>query len=150
MNKILLDTCALIWLILGEDTKLGEDARSIIEDDAVEKLVSPVSFLEIATKSCLPKYKEKGEELLTREEFKASIMEIVEFYDLQLLDLKLDHAEYLYDLVYEKDHKDPFDRIIVAKALTEGAALVSSDGKLYYYGFSEQYKNVWTQPVFGE
>jgi PIN domain nuclease of toxin-antitoxin system len=140
MNSVLLDTCALIWLLHDDDT-LGDEARSIIEDTGVRKLLSPVSYWEVATKSTLPKY--KGCEVLCQELYKNAINDVLEEFHIQILHFTLDHTEYLYKIDYFADHKDPFDRILVAKALIEESSLISSDGKLYYYGFQEKYKNVW-------
>lgn len=149
MAKILIDTCALIWLLLEEVSKLGNEALSIIEDESIEKLVSPISFLEIATKSNTPKFILKGEDILTKDRFRPVILDTMELFNLRSIGLELDHTLHLYSLAYFSDHKDPSDRIIVAQAIIENAAIVSSDGKLYYYGFSEQYRNVWTQPAYG-
>lgn len=141
MNSVLLDTCALIWLLQDNDS-LGDDAHSIIEDSGVRKLLSPVSYWEIATKSTLPKH--RGCEILAREDYKDAINLIIEEYSIEVLQFTLEYTEHLYAIDYFADHKDPFDRIIVAKALIEEASLISADGKLYYYGFEEKYKNVWT------
>jgi PIN domain nuclease of toxin-antitoxin system len=140
MNRVLLDTCAFIWL-LREDTTLGEDALAIIEDTGIRKLLSPVSYWEVASKSTLPKY--RGKEILGKADYKTVVADVIAEYDIEVLHFSLDHTGHLYDMEYFIEHKDPFDRILVAKALVEQASLISSDGKLYYYGFEEQFKNVW-------
>ena len=53
--KLLLDTHALLWFILG-DAKLSANARSLIVDPANDLLVSPASYWEIAIKISLGKY----------------------------------------------------------------------------------------------
>ena len=140
MTSVLLDTCAFIWL-LRQDSTLGDDALAIIEDTGVRKLLSPVSYWEVASKSTLPKH--KGNEVLAKTDYKSAVGDLLTEYDIEVLHFTLDHTGHLYDMEYFDDHKDPFDRILVAKALVEQAALISSDGKLYYYGFEERYKNVW-------
>ncbi len=140
MNSVLLDTCAFVWLLQG-DERLGDDAQAIIEDAGVRKLLSPVSYWEVAAKSSLPKY--KGCEILLKDHYKEAISDLIAEYDIEILHFSLEHTVRLYEMEYFTEHKDPFDRILVAKALVESASLISSDGKLYYYGFDEQFKNVW-------
>jgi PIN domain nuclease of toxin-antitoxin system len=50
----------------------------------------------------------------------------------QPLPVTLDHAAAVEALPWH--HRDPFDRMLVAQALTEGAALVSRDAPLRDYG----------------
>ena len=92
MNSVLLDTCALIWL-LQDDDKLGDDALTIIEDSGVRKLLSPVSYWEVATKSTLPKH--KGKEILSQSNYKPSITSILEDHSIEILHFSLDHTEHL-------------------------------------------------------
>jgi PIN domain nuclease of toxin-antitoxin system len=47
--RVLLDTHAWLWFVLG-DPSLGRAARSTIEDPAAQKLVSPASYWEVAIK----------------------------------------------------------------------------------------------------
>lgn len=51
---------------------------------------------------------------------------------MQLLPIALDHIYALTDL--PPYHKDPFDRLIVAQALTEGWPVVGDDSKFGAYG----------------
>ena len=46
--------------------------------------------------------------------------------------MSVDHAAAVERLPWH--HRDPFDRMLVAQALTEGAALVSGDEALRPYG----------------
>jgi PIN domain nuclease of toxin-antitoxin system len=95
-------------------------------------------------KSSRPKKPE--DEILTRDKYKDEIELVLGLYDIKGLPFNLDHTEHLYTLSFFGDHKDPSDRMIIAKAFVEDAAIISSEGKLYYYGFQEEYRNVWTQP----
>jgi PIN domain nuclease of toxin-antitoxin system len=53
--RILLDTHAFLWFVLG-DVQLSHDARTLIEDSAYEKLISPAVYWEIAIKISIGKY----------------------------------------------------------------------------------------------
>jgi len=52
--KVLLDTHAWLWFVLG-DRALSSAARRVIEDAGNEKLVSPASYWETAIKIGLGK-----------------------------------------------------------------------------------------------
>ena len=51
--KLLLDTHAWLWFVLG-DTQLSANAHNHIVDPANVKFVSPASYWEISTKMSLP------------------------------------------------------------------------------------------------
>jgi len=54
--KILLDTHTFLWFVLG-DAQLSSTARSLIEDVATTKLISPAVYWELAIKISIGKYK---------------------------------------------------------------------------------------------
>ena len=51
------------------------------------------------------------------------------------LGISLNHLETLFVLP-ASDHKDPFDRLLAAQALSEGVGIVSNDAKLDQFGVS--------------
>jgi len=53
--RLLLDTHAFLWFVLGDD-RCSVTARSLIEDEANEKWLSPASHWELAIKISLGKY----------------------------------------------------------------------------------------------
>lgn len=124
--KILLDTCALLWL-LGNDPSLSGPARSALLDPANERWLSPISLLEIALKVRLGKLPlPRPYPVLFPAELVAN--------DIHLLPLETDHIEPLTTLPLH--HKDPFDRLIAATALVEGLTLVSADPEFDAYGLT--------------
>ena len=54
--KILLDTHTFLWFVLG-DAQLSSTARSLIEDVANTKMISPAVYWELAIKISIGKYK---------------------------------------------------------------------------------------------
>jgi len=117
--RLLLDTQAVLWW-QREDRRLNYRARqSIATADVV--WVSSVSAWEAAIKSG------KGRLRLT-EPF-AVLLKADDFTELPIT---LAHVERLQ--VLPKHHRDPFDRLLVAQALTERATIVSSDRLLEPYG----------------
>ena len=118
--KLLLDTHALLWW-LADDARLGPKARTRIEDRDNEVLVSHVSLWEIAIKIGIGKLR------LDISEALAAIRE----RGLDELGLKPPHLTTLAAL--ERHHRDPFDHMLIAQAIVEGATLMSDDGRLGDY-----------------
>jgi PIN domain nuclease of toxin-antitoxin system len=123
--KLLLDTHVILWW-QRDDRRLGREAREAIATaDLV--WVSAASGWEMAIKAALGRLRlaEPFEALLAADEFTE-------------LPMTLAHAGRLADL--PPHHADPFDRMLVAQALTERATLVSHDRSLEPYGVPM----VWT------
>lgn len=117
---ILLDTNVLLWLFVG-DKRLSKDVKDKIERNSENYFVSIVSFWEIATKRTIGKL-----------DVAMDIPEAVEksgFYSLSLLKSHI----YKYELL-PLLHRDPFDRMLVAQALSEKIPFLSSDLFLKDYG----------------
>ncbi len=114
---LLLDTHALLWF-LKNDSQLSGSAKAAIEDPANRKFVSVASCWEIAIKAGLGKLKlgEPAAVLLSRE---------IPANSFDLLPISLAHATAVETL--PTHHKDPFDRLLVAQAVSEGATLITSD-----------------------
>ena len=117
--KLLLDTHTVLWW-QTEDRRLSKAARkAIAEADIV--WVSAASGWEVAIKTALGR-------LRLDEPFAVTVAAD----DLTELPVTLAHAERLGRL--PSHHADPFDRLLVAQALTEGATLVTRDTALGAYG----------------
>ncbi len=84
-------------------------------------LLSAVVVWEVAIKRSLGK-------LEAPRDFAATLLGA----GAEALPVTLDHARAVEDLPWH--HRDPFDRLLVAQALTERAHVVSSDDTLRRYG----------------
>lgn len=117
--RLLLDTNVLIWFLAGAP-RIGAEARRQIELDAETVVVSAVSVFEIATKAAIGKLPAPPDlaGLISRSGFDA-------------LSVTMAHAERVRDLPLH--HRDPFDRLLVAQAQTEGLTLMTSDRELARY-----------------
>jgi PIN domain nuclease of toxin-antitoxin system len=124
--SVLLDTHTLVWYVLG-DSHLNIAAESAILDPANEVLISPASYWEIAIKIGLGKY------VLNRP-YDDFIDLCLNRYRFRILAIEPKHTSRLISLTRIKDHKDPFDRLLVAQALVEGIPIVSNDQNLDPYG----------------
>ena len=112
--RLLLDTHALFWW-LADDDRLGQRARTLIEDPGNDIIVSVTSFWEIVVKVRVGRLKADIEEIAAA----------VEREGFALLDLTTAHLVTLTGLpVY---HRDPFDHLLIAQAIAESAIFVSED-----------------------
>lgn len=118
--RLLLDTHVLLWW-RDDSPRLSARARAEIGDATNDILVSIATFWEIVIKRGLGKlaFPEDFEEVIREEAF--GLMPI-SFQHLRLV-------ETLPAL-----HRDPFDRMLVAQALTEGSPLVTNDRIILGYG----------------
>lgn len=124
MSKLLLDTCAVLWWFDNSD-RLSDRARESISDEGSVVYVSPVSAFEIATKHKLGKL--LGAENLILNWNPLTGAQYFEDMDVSVADGLLAGSLPLI-------HKDPFDRLLIAQAMNENAALVSSDEVFDAYG----------------
>jgi PIN domain nuclease of toxin-antitoxin system len=122
--KVLLDTCAVIWATLSPAVLSGP-ARETIADPANEILVSAATAWEIATKVRIGKL--PGAERLERE-----FMQVMEDAGYTLLAIDAECALRAGRLIAE--HRDPFDRMIVAQALALDIPVLSPDAQLDRFG----------------
>ena len=115
--RLLLDTRTLLWCFNGAPS-LSTRARRLIEDGSNEILVSAASGWEIATKVRLGK-------LPTGEELIADFERYLTQLGCDELPISLEHALRAGRLPGE--HRDPFDRMLIAQAQTEDLPIVSND-----------------------
>lgn len=117
--KLLLDTHAVLWW-QADDRRLSRPARQAIASADIV-WVSAASGWEVAIKTALGR-------LRLAEPFAVTVAAD----DLVELPVTLAHTARLLEL--PPHHADPFDRILVAQALVQGATLVTRDGALGAYG----------------
>jgi PIN domain nuclease of toxin-antitoxin system len=114
---ILLDTSAFLFAILG-DPRLSSKAASHFRDPGNQLLLSMASLWEMAVKYSLGK-------LQMPKPIDRFISEELAYNRVEILDIKAHHVFKVAELPFH--HRDPFDRIIAAQALTEELPLVTSD-----------------------
>jgi len=118
--KLLLDTHAVLWFLSG-DERLSENARRHLTDETNRVLLSAAVVWEVAIKRSLGK-------LVMPDEYLPLLLGA----GVQALPVSVDHAAAVEGLPWH--HRDPFDRMLVAQASTEAAALVSCDDAFRAYG----------------
>jgi len=118
--KLLLDTHAALWW-LADDDRIGQEVIRHLTDDTNQVLISAVVVWEVAIKRSLGK-------LDAPEDLAPTLLGA----GAQPLPVTPEHAAAVEKLPWR--HRDPFDRMLVAQALTEDAAIVSRDEPLSEYG----------------
>lgn len=121
--KLLLDTHVLLWAA-GEPDKLSEAVRALLLDETNDLFFSSASIWEIVIKRGL------GRDDLRVDPLRLRKMLVMNGYTE--IAVASDHALAVEGL--PQIHKDPFDRILLAQARTEGFSLVTSDQQLIQYG----------------
>ena len=116
----LLDTHTLIWA-LKEPERLSTPARAAVRRGP--NVLSVVSYWEVMLKSM------KG--TLDVGDPRTWWQDALDQLAATALPLRPAHVAALHDL--PPIHKDPFDRMLIAKAMVEGLALVSMDAEVARY-----------------
>ena len=119
---LLLDTHLLLWAS-GQPHRLSIEARELLEDPPNEPVFSAASLWEIAIKRRLGRDDFRVEpRLLRRGLLDNGYRELV---------ISSEHAVAVESL--PPLHKDPFDRMLLAQALTEGITLLTTDALVAQY-----------------
>ncbi len=122
--QLLLDTHAFIWFAEG-NTSLSAKARYLIEDPQNKKYISMVSFYEMAIKLKIGKLALGGT--------LKSYYENAFTYEIFVLPLSEKHL-FEYDTVpLLAEHKDPFDRLIIASAIYQKLDIITMDAQFSKY-----------------
>lgn len=120
--KLLLDTHLLLWAA-GQADRLPEAARALLCDEQNELIFSAASLWEITIKRRLGRDDFKVEPRLLRRGL----------LDNGYSELPITSEHAVTTDILPPIHKDPFDRILVAQALTEGITLVTTDPLVAQY-----------------
>jgi PIN domain nuclease of toxin-antitoxin system len=120
--KYLLDTHAVLW-IAENNPLLSNKAKAAILDESTEKFVSIVSAWEIVIKLGTHKLHLDGglPEFFRMIDNNGFITLSIEREYLQLISQFPDY------------HKDPFDRLIVATAISENMTIITIDENIHKY-----------------
>ena len=117
-RKYLLDTHIIIWAIDQTD-KLSEQYRRLLEQED-QCVVSIASLWEIAIKKNLGKL-----------EVRDDLPDFLQRTGVALLQVELPHIEAIRILPHH--HRDPFDRMLIAQAMTENLSLLTVDRHFALY-----------------
>ena len=120
--KLLLDTQLLLWAA-GQPERLSTAARRVLNNPRNELLFSAASLWEITIKNTLGREDLRVEPRLLRRGLLDN-----GYVELPVTSEHTVNVDGLPPL-----HKDPFDRLLLAQALTEGITLLTGDAQLSRY-----------------
>jgi PIN domain nuclease of toxin-antitoxin system len=123
VKAILLDTHSLLWW-LDNDDRLSRRAREAIQNPITQVLVSVGSLWEIAIKQRLGKL--KASNLVNNFQ--------KELDDAGFVELPISGVHAIRAAVLPINHRDPFDRLLIAQAEIENVPIVSRDSQFDAYG----------------
>jgi PIN domain nuclease of toxin-antitoxin system len=118
--RLLLDTAVLIYAVESPE-RLSRRAAAALKNAHNVLELSTISLAEIAIKAALGKLKLSA----------ATVRQAVQDLDIRTLPYTAEHAFELFELPLH--HTDPFDRQIIAQALSEKITVVTPDEKFGLY-----------------
>ena len=121
--KFLLDTNVFLWA-LAEEYKLNSRAQGVLKDSSSELYFSAAGSWEIAIKFTL------GSLPLPKAP-SAYIPYALRLLAVRSLDITHEHALRAGELPLH--HRDPFDRMLIAQAISERMTVLTADRALQRY-----------------
>ncbi len=114
--KLLLDTHVVLWYIM-DDRQLPKSIKKLISDKNNIRLISYASIWEMGIKYSIGKLK-------FEEGFDTLIATIVNS-NIEITPIELGHLMKYVELPLH--HRDPYDRLLIAQAISEGWKIVTKD-----------------------
>ena len=109
---------------MGNDGRLSDRARGILENGANQRLISIVSLWEIAIKVNLGRLPTYGLTVSrVAEELREQSFEVIPVRQADLV--RIEKLPWI--------HRDPFDRLLITQALEENIPLLTSDEAIVKY-----------------
>lgn len=125
--KLLLDTHIILWA-LDDNPKLSSQARNLIMDAENDIYYSSASIWEATIK-----YMAKPDKIHISG---SKLSDLCKEMGYRMLPIADNHIKMLETLVYHNQgqaHNDPFDRIMIAQAKSDGLKFVTHDSKISFY-----------------
>src|ERR1700690_3897860 len=122
--RLLLDTHTFLWFA-ADSPELSQTAKELLEDEGNDLFLSYTSLWEIGIKVSLDK-------LTVPQPFETFISDQLSLNEIGLLTFSIAQISAVVTLPFH--HRDPFDRLLAAQALTEDLSLVSKDRIFDEYG----------------
>lgn len=122
--KYLIDTHTAIWFIQG-DLSLSDKSKKVLLNSENEIYYSIISLWEIAIKLNINRIKLTDKFSIFRD-----YLDKLNFIKIGLKNI---HFDYYVNLPIYKNHRDPFDRMIISQSITENLPIISADTKFDLY-----------------
>lgn len=122
--RVLLDTHAFLWWI-ADSSRLSTTAYNAISQSENSVFVSAATAWEIAIKYRLGKLPEA-------QAMNYDIVSTIAYQGFSQLPITVQHAHRAGSL--HGHHRDPFDRILIAQAMSENLVFISNESLFDRYG----------------
>lgn len=126
MKSYLLDTHVFLNAY-GNPEKNSQKIRRII-DGSSPKYLSAISLIEIAQL-----VESKPKEIKATAPVATFIAQALSDLQVQVLAITAERVQRFYEIQLMKDHRDQFDRIIIAQGASTGFTVISDDTKFPHY-----------------
>jgi PIN domain nuclease of toxin-antitoxin system len=121
--KILLDTCAFLWLV-SDAKELSDQAKELFQNTDNAVYLSSVSVWEIVVKNKLGKLPlPDAPEQFINEQCEKHFIE----------NISLDNKSIFHLTELPSYHRDPFDRMLICQAIEHNFTLLTSDELIIQY-----------------
>jgi len=115
MNRYLLDTNIVIYMLLGENDKLSRDVAYDVRDDSSQLYISTISVMELVYLYRAGRIDPKRKKFKTIE----SVIKTLENdFRITIKPFAKEHTRILVKLEIANLHNDPFDHAIISHAIT--------------------------------
>ena len=122
--NILLDTHIAIWA-LTDDKRLSKKARDLFLDPGNNLFYSAVSVFEVDIKT-----KSRHNNLSFSANDFVEMCHLAGYIPAPMKEAYILRAGSLEWTGSDEEHKDPFDRLLLAQAITENMGFITSDSKI--------------------
>jgi PIN domain nuclease of toxin-antitoxin system len=126
MKSYLLDTHIFLNAYIRQD-KNSKRMTKIIDSDS-PKYLSAISLVEIAQL-----LESKPKEIKIDVPLATFLQQALTDLQVEILAITPEHAQRFYEIQMIKDHKDQYDRTIIAQAASTGFTVLSDDIKFPFY-----------------
>lgn len=127
MQRLLIDSHVFIWIV-GRNPRLPQSVAAIFESQDEPPLLSAVSVAELCIKAGLGRLALPDP---VAEDAAHWFRRSLELMEMECLPITLEHGAALRDL--PRHHGDPFDRLLIAQAMTEHLTIVTHDHAFALY-----------------
>ncbi|HIX86138.1 MAG TPA: type II toxin-antitoxin system VapC family toxin [Candidatus Parabacteroides intestinigallinarum] len=141
--KLYLDTNILVFSFLNRE-ELSIEVKELMEGYAnilQTSILCVHELIHLCQIGKLEEGKKKRRNVMLRPE---EILERIEDVGIEIVPVSKRHLSVYASLPLMDDHKDPVDRLIIAQAIADRTALISSDRKF------SKYKDVGLDFIYNE
>jgi len=124
--KVLLDTHTALWMV-NEYEKLSPSAKALLLNEDNALFISIASLWEIAIKVSIGKLSELDGGVNV-------LLSNMERMPIEILSVTTDHIRIVESLPFI--HRDPFDRMLIATAISNDMTILTADSNIPEYNVS--------------